>query len=314
MLFGIIWYNKFMISTYKYHGTTWIDLESPTEDELLHVISEYKVPENLIDELVKETLLSKVDNYKDMIYLILHFPRIHNEKRMPDLEIDFILGRDFIITVHYEFSNALYDFARNLEVEVMLEKENKNTHAGHLFHSIIIEAYKQAGHKLDDIYQLMEEIKDKIFKGHEDKMVNDISHLSRKILDFKQAMRFHDGVLSSFEKVSVKMYGDEYLSSVESMRAEHRKLVGILDGHREMLLDLRETNDSLLSAKTNKTMRILTIMSFTTFPLTLIATMLAMITHVSVINTVEQYAYIMLVIMLVGILIILHFKKRRWLL
>lgn len=303
-----------MISSYKYQGITWVDLESPTEDELLHVISEYNVPENLLNELVTETLLSKVESYKDMVYLILHFPRIHNEKRMPDLEIDFILGKDFMITVHYEFSNAIYDFSRNLEVEAMLSKPMYFGHAGHLFHALIAECYKQAGSKLDDIYAMLEIIKQNIFSGSEDKMVTDLSHLNRKMLDFKQALRFHDGVLKSFEKPGMRLYGEDYLQYIESMKSEEHKVSGILDGHREMLLDLRETNDSLLSAKTNKTMRILTIMSFTTFPLTLFATMLAMITHVNVVNTFEQFSYIVGAILLVGILIILHFKKRKWLL
>ncbi len=303
-----------MISTYKYQGVTWVDLESPTEDELLHVIGEYNVPESLLNELVNETILSKVDAYKDMIYLILHFPRIHNEKRMPDLEIDFILGKDFLITVHYEFSNAIHDFARNLEVEAMLSRPLPVSHAGHLFHALITECYKQAAGKLDDIYQMLEEIKTKIFSGHEDKMVTDLSHLNRKMLDFKQALRFHEGVLHSFEKTSSKLYGEEFIPYVELMRNDYHKISGILDGHREMLVDLRETNDSLLSAKTNKTMRILTIMSFTTFPLTLFATMLAMITHVTVVETFEQFIYIAAALLLIGILIILHFKKRKWLL
>lgn len=303
-----------MISVYKYHGTTWIDLESPSPDELMHVVSEYQVPENLIEQLSTETLLSKVEDYKNMIYLILHFPRIHNEKKMPDLEIDFILGKDFIITVHYEFSNAIYDFARNLEVDVMLEKENKSLHAGNLFYSIIMEAYRKSNHKLDDVYQMMENIKEQIFSGQEDKMVNDISHLSRKILDFKQAMRFHDGIFASLAKSATKLYGDDYLNSVDSMRAEHHKLVGVLDGHREMLLDLRNTNDSLLSAKTNKTMRILTIMSFTTFPLMLIVAMLEMVTDINLITKSSQYFYIILGVLIMGILITLRFKKKRWLL
>jgi magnesium transporter len=303
-----------MISVYKYHGTTWVDLESPTENELMHVVSEYQIPESLIEQLSRETLLSKVEDYDNMIYLILHFPRIHNEKKMPDLEIDFILGKDFIITVHYEFSNAIYDFARNLEVDVMLEKENKSLHAGYLFCSIIMEAYHKSNQKLDDVYQLMENIKDKIFSGQEDKMVNDISHLSRKILDFKQAMRFHDGIFTSLAKSGSKIYGENYSNSIDSLRAEHHKLVGMLDGHREMLLDLRNTNDSLLSAKTNKTMRILTVMSFATFPLMLIIAMLEMVTDISLITTINQYFYIILAVIVIGILIIIHFKKKRWLL
>jgi len=261
-----------MISTYTYQDVTWVDLESPTEEELLHVLGEYNVPEILLNDLMTETLLSRVDTYKEMLYLVLHFPRIHNEKKMPDLEIDFIVGKNFLITVHYEFSNALHDFAKQLEVQVMLSHHLPGNHAGYLFHAILTEAYRQAGGKLNDLYQMMEHVKEQIFNGHEDRMVNDLSHINRKILDFRQAMRFHGSILDSYERASLKIFGADYAPYIADMRSEYHKIIGILEGHRDLLIDLRETNDSLLSAKTNKTMRILTIMSFTTFPLTLIAT------------------------------------------
>lgn len=303
-----------MISTYKYQGVTWLDLSSPTEEELLHVLDEFNAPEALVNDLIKETLLSKVDTYNEMIYLVLHFPRIHNEKKMPDLEIDFILGKDFLITVHYEFSNAIHDFSKQIEVEAMLSRNISGTHAGIIFHNFIVEAYHQAGSKLNDLYQMMEHVKTQIFSGHEDTMVNEISVINRKILDFRQAMRFHHSILESFERASLKIFGENYLPYVVNMRSEYNKLVGVLEGHRELLIDLRETNDSLLSAKTNKTMRILTIMSFTTFPLTLVATLIAMITDVSVIKTFSQFMYISVVLLLIGSLILLHFKRRGWLL
>lgn len=303
-----------MLSTYKYQGVTWVDLEAPTEEELTHVLEEYNVPEVLLNDLMTETLLSRVDTYKEMIYLVLHFPRIHNEKKMPDLEVDFIVGKDFLITVHYEFSNAIHDFAKQIEVEVMLSHKITGTHAGHLFHSLIMESYKQASSKLNDLYQMMEHVKDQIFDGHEDRMVTELSLINRKVLDFRQAIRFHSGILDSFERPSFKLFGEEYLHYISSMRSEYHKIIGILEGHRDLLVDLRETNDSLLSAKTNKTMRILTIMSFTTFPLTLIATLIAMITDVAVIRTFTQFAYISGVILLTGVLILLHFRNRKWLL
>ncbi len=303
-----------MLSTYKYQGVTWIDLETPTEDELLHVLSQYNVPEYLTEELVTETILSKVNTYENMVYLVLHFPRVHNEKRMPDLEIDFIIGKDFLITVHYEFSNAIHDFTRNLELELILNKNLPVKHAGHVFQAIINESYKQANHKLDDLYQMLEGVKEQIYKGHEDRMVIELSEVNRKILDFKQALRFHDAIFKSLDKPTVQIFNEEFTISIESMRGELHKISSILDGHKELLLDLRETNDSLLSAKTNKTMRILTIMSFTTFPLTLVATMIAMITNVHIIETPEQFIYIAVSLLLIGTLIILHFKHKKWLL
>lgn len=146
------------------------------------------------------------------------------------------------------------------------------------------------------------------------KWLQESSLINRKVLDFKQAVRFHTGVLDSLERASVKIFGEDYSHYIGAMRSEYYKIIGILEGHRDLLVDLRETNDSLLSAKTNKTMRILTIMSFTTFPLTLIATLIAMITDVAIVRTFTQFAYISGILLLTGVLILLHFKNRKWLL
>lgn len=301
-----------MISTYKYQGLTWVDLESPREDEILHVLSEFGVPEHLAYELSSKTILSKVETYQNMAYLVLHFPRRHSEKNMPDLEIDFIIGRDFIITAHYEFSNTLHNFAKNLEVEVMLSERSRAPHAGYLFHAIILEAYKQAGHKLDDLYQMLEGAKEEIFNNQEDRMVGELSKINREILDFKQALRFHDGIFQSLERVSTQLFGAEFQAEIESLRSELQKISGILDGHRELLSNMRETNDSLLAAKTNKTMRILTVMSFTTFPLVLFATIVLIAVDMGLMHTPQQFAYSVLLTLLLGLFILLHFKHRKW--
>src|SRR3990167_2787899 len=76
---------------------------------------------------------SKVDLYPDMIYLILHFPCIsHKHKKATEMEVDFVIGHDFIITTHYEHSDALHEFAKSFEVTSMLEKTNIGEHAGYL--------------------------------------------------------------------------------------------------------------------------------------------------------------------------------------
>lgn len=302
-----------MISTYKYNGVTWIDLESPTEEELLHIFSEYAVPEILLRDLITESLLSKVDVYKDMMYLVLHFPRIHNEKKMPDLEIDFILGKEFLITVHYEPSNALHDFSQKLEVEAMLQKSLDIRHAGHLFHAILEEAYSQSNDKLDIIYQMLEQAKLKIFNGKEDSMVSELSRINRKILDFRQALRFHSGILDSLESAGILFFGEEYKNNTQSLKNRYHKLVGILEGHHEMLNSLSRTNDSLLSSKTNQTMRFLTIMSFVTFPLSLLATIFGIAANMGLLHTKEQLLYIVCIIFLLGALMLIYFKHKKWL-
>jgi len=87
-----------------------------------------------------------------------------------------------------------------------------------------------------------------------------------------------------------------------------------LESNKEVVTDLRETNDSLFSAKTNTIMKNLTIMSFLTFPLALMVGILDMDTSSNPLSGSTHQFWIVLGIMGVSIVfILLFFKHRRWL-
>jgi magnesium transporter len=84
-----------MISRYSAHGLTWIDLESPTKDELDLIGEEFAIPSFVRQEMVESTLRSKVDLYPQFLYLVLHFPVISpGAPKNSDQEVDFIIGKE----------------------------------------------------------------------------------------------------------------------------------------------------------------------------------------------------------------------------
>src|SRR3989338_9879887 len=170
-----------MISKYTYKKLTWVDMESPTKEEILHISDEFPMPHPIGEELAFSSVRSKVDLYPDMIYLILHFPCIsHKHKKATEMEVDFVIGHDFIITTHYEHSDALHEFAKSFEVTSMLEKTNIGEHAGYLFFHIIKHLYKNSLNELEDINAKMREIENNIFDGQEKDMLLAISNTKRK--------------------------------------------------------------------------------------------------------------------------------------
>jgi len=92
-----------MINKYKHKDVDWIDLENPTPDEVREVVDKYNIDPIVGNELLSPTLRPHVDRYSDYIYMILHFPvaydtdgKSHEIKEIE--EVDFIIGKDFIIT------------------------------------------------------------------------------------------------------------------------------------------------------------------------------------------------------------------------
>ncbi len=303
-----------MISKYKYKNLTWVDLESPTKEEILHIKEEYELPSLVAEELFTKTTRSKVDLYHDAIYLILHFPTVsHKHGSSSESEIDFVIGKDFLITTHYEFVDPLHDFSKVFEVNSILDKSDMGTHAGFLFFYIMRELYKHTETELEEINATLMEIERNIFAGQESKMVQMISKTNRMLVDIRQAIRFHKETLQSFEEASKILLGKEFSYHASSILGEYEKVKNTLDSHKEILNELRETNDSLLSLKTTDTIKTLTIMSFVMMPLSLLAAIFSMDSNIIFIKNIHDFFSILTVMALIAFLMLLYFKRKKWL-
>lgn len=308
--------NTIMISRYTYKDLIWVDLQSPTQEEVRGLMEEFSIHPLAAEELHAPTLRPKVDLYPDFIYLILHFPIIsHKHEGGEDQEIDFIVGKKFLITTHYDLVDSLHEFSKVFEVNSILERSNIGDHAGFILFHIMKDLYKMLDRELDHIDHDFGDIEAKIFAGNERDMVSDISHLNRDLLNFKQTLRPHKEVLESFEIAGTKFFGQDFAHYLRTTVGEYYKVSTILDGHRETLLELRDTNDSLLTTKTNDIMKTLTIMSFVIMPLTFITGVFGMnaVNSMPIINSPYGFWVILIIMVVSGICLFSYFKFfRKW--
>lgn len=299
-----------MINTYTHNGITWIDLESPDKDEIRTIVERYNIHPLVGNELLVPTQHPKVDLYGDFVYLVLHFPATsHQHAHKNRQEIDFILSEKLLITTHYDLIDPLHEFSKVFEVNTLLDKSTMGNHAGFIFFYIIRELYKDLARQLDSIEATLRHIESNIFSGREQDMVEKISKVNHDLLTFKQSIRFHKGIWESFEIAGMKLFGDDFFYYLRSISGEYYKIASILEGHKDTLLDLRDTNDSLLATKTNSIMQVLTVMAFLVLPPSLVAGLFNM----QVINLPQVGFWSVLVFMaiLVGALFLM-FKWKKW--
>jgi len=251
-----------MISRYTHGGLSWIDLESPSREELLHLSEEFGFSKLVEEELFSNTLRSKVDLYDSFIYLILHFP-VYNKKnkQRSDQELDFIIGKNFIVTVRYELIEPISEFAGLFENIESLDQNKKISDSGIMFMEMMKKLYKASSKELEEIASRIPEIENNIFNDKEEAMVKIISQTNRRLLDFKQAIRFHGDILRSYEAASKHFFGDSYSYYATVIMSEFNKLNNVFEGHHDMLKELQRTNDSLLTSKSNHILRRLSVVS-----------------------------------------------------
>lgn len=304
-----------MITKHNCGKVTWIDIENPTKEDIATIKKEYKIHPIVAEELLSPTLRPKVEHYNEHLYIILHFPTVIKPRGgKTEQEIDFIIGRDFIITVHYQSIKVLNEYAKILDIDRVIGRCSElDIHAGFVFYRIIENIYEKIADQLSIIKKDLKEIEDKIFNGEERKMVEEISETGRKLLDFRIATRPHRDVLESFEKVGKDFFGKDFSFYLGSIVGEYYRIYSMLEGSRETLEELRNTNDSLLNTKSNDIMRTLTILAFVTFPLSLFASLFGMNTRNLPIVGHPQDFWIIIAIMFALVTFFFGiFKYKKW--
>lgn len=290
---------------------TWIDMVAPTHTELRQVMQEFDLNPTIVEELTSPSTKAKVERQGDCLYLVLHFPALRTHGRA-EQEIDFVLGKHYLITVRYENIDPLHLFAKSFEVNTVLGQGHH--HGGHLFVSMVRSIYKALTSECENLAGKLDDIEEMIFRGREREMVARISHAARIVHDFRRVLAPHQEMLASLEAPGERLFGVAFSYHVRSVLGEEARVRRTLEHLREWLYELRMTNDSLLSLKQNEVMKNLTIMAFMTFPLTLLVAVFTIpAEHTPIVGMQYDFWIILGILLAAGCGFILFFKYKKWL-
>ena len=274
-------------------------------------MQEFSIDAAVAEEIIAPSPKPRIDLYPTFLYLILHFPAIrHSHSRDSAQEVDFIVSKNVLITVRYDTIDAIDEFAKEFEVNTILKKSAIGEHAGFLFYLLVSKLYRALLRELENMESALNAIEGRIFGGDERAMVEELSLASREIIDFRRAVSYHDEILETLRAAGVLFFGKQFAYYLRSIKGEYRRVWDALEGKREYLQELRDTNDSILSAKQNEVMKTFTILAFVTFPLALIAEIFGF----SPLATHPYAFYYIAGVILIGIVIMtFYFKHKRWL-
>ncbi len=306
-----------MITTYTYKDLTWFDVESPSQDDVSSLVKKFSLHPLVGEELLSPTKKSRVDFYKDYLFLVLHIPirtKSAGKYIVVEKEVDFVIGNKFIITSRNEIVEPIHSFSKFFETNSIIDKSGIGEHAGIIFYHMLKGIYRHMSEDLENIKDALSDSEEHIFLGHERKIVEVLSELSRELIDFKQTSRLHKEVLESFVTIPDGFFDKSFTHYLEDLRSEYASIHEQITNNRELLNDLRDTNDSLLSTKQNENTKLFSILAFVTFP---IMVLLALFTlpssHTPIIGNTYDWEIILGIVIIAALSMFYFFRKKGWL-
>lgn len=300
-----------MINQHDIYGIPWVDLENPTIEEIHTIINDFNINESSALELVHPSLRAKAVRNDDHLFFVLHFPDHPAQKSGGSIEIDFIVHKNYIITSRYVQIDTLLAFEKKHTLSS--KSPVLNIHGGTIFGLMINDLYDGLIDELSLIKKDISELENRIFGETDSSISKVLINLHRKLLDCKSALRFHHEILTSFERESLILFGQDFDTTIQSIMPRYYHLTTLMETSREMVQELQQTYDSLLTNRTNEIMRTLTLMSFVTFPLSLIAIILFDPASPHIFHGEFGFEIVIGVLFLIFLLMMIYFKKKKWL-
>lgn len=253
-----------MIFRYQYRGGVWIDLEQPTEDEIQQIAHEFSINERIEAEIVSPTPAPIVIGDDSHTLMVLHFPA-HNAENdeAENQEIDFLVGKRFIVTVRYTVIEPLHLLKKLFETrDLVAGRESVTTDI--LLEVLFAHLYASIRDYTNHIANRLEYIEKDMFDGHERRTVRSISSISREFLHLEAALANHEEPLNRFLKTLTQheFFDASFNERAERILAERAQVMHFVKTHRAVAIEMRETNTALLEARQNEIMKTLTIVTF----------------------------------------------------
>jgi len=292
---------------------TWVNIERATEKETEYLAQNYSFHPLDLDDCLSRIQRPKIDEYKDYLFLVFHFPVFHKEARVTTpSQVSVFIGQNYLITLHKGELKPLVKLFKECQIDEESRQENFSQGPSYLLYRIIDRLVDYCLPILNKIGDNIEEAEDRIFSDRMRGAIKEISTLRRDVISFRRIIWPMRAVVGSLEprvrrftKTDLAVYFGDMVDHVD-------KIWDGLDEYKEIIEGLNDTHDSLANNRTNEVMRILTIVATIFFPITLVASIWGM--NIPLPFRQSSYGLVYIILIMLGIIggMLYFFRRRHW--
>ncbi len=301
--------------TLQHGATTWLDLISPSADDVAALQARYPHfhPLNL-EDIRSRIERPKLDQDDDYLFLVMHFPQWDSQGEVSRAsEVDFFVGRDYVVTVHNGSLKPLMRSFQHCQAEDAARAELLGRGGTHAFYTLLDQLVDYIFPIMSKVDRRVEAIGDALFESNAKRTIREIALLRRDIISLRRIIRAQIPIVQKLEAVQHPILHaemEEYFGDI----ADHLfKLRDIAEENFEVINSFAEAADTLASYRINEVMRILTVISVIMLPLTLISSIYGMNIDLPFADDPNAFMLTAVIMILVALLMLLIFRLRHWL-
>ena len=292
--------------------TLWVDLNSPTPEESRQILAHtFKFHPLAVEDAMSEIHHPKVEAYEGYLYLILHGIAFeHHEHRFVTRDVDFFLGRNYLVTVHDGRSRSIAKLRELCDKHQRILAEGP---VGVLYRVVdaMVDHYRP---EIEAMEKRIDAMEHEAVLGSRDSLVRHILALKRDLSSLRRVVIPERDAVGRLARREFPLITDEM---AYRFRDVYDHLVRIADESimfQDRVTGILEAHLSTVSNRLNQIVKVLTVMSTIFLPLTVFTGMWGMNIDLPRFpgSDAAQFWWVGGIMALISAIMLALFRSRHW--
>ncbi len=288
----------------------WLDLEAATPQEAESLSRDFHFHPLAVEDCISETLLPKIDDYGDYIFLVLHGSRPITDRTFATAEMNFFLGPRYLVSYHDEPSRSI----SRAKERCLRTGPSITRGVDFLLHEILDGMVDNYFPVLDQFDSMIDRIEEEVFARPDRETLNKIFSLKKEIMHLRRVASPQREILNRLSRDPFPVISAKAAVYFRDVYDHLARITDLAESYRDMVTSALEAYLSVVSNRLNEIMKLLTVFTATLMPLTVITGIYGMnFVNIPELHTQYGYFIILAVMAMVSIGMLLFFRKKKWL-
>ncbi len=294
--------------------TTWIDMEGIYDVGVIENLGRcYGFHPLVLEDILNTDQRPKVEDYDSYLYIVLRMLYLnHKNGKVVTEQTSVILGQKFVLSFQEGFKGDVFDHVRE---RIRSGKGRiRALGADYLAYCLIDAVVDGYFSVLEKMGEDIEAIEGELVLKPMPHTLQKLHHLKRDVIFLRKATWPLREVVSSLERGDSSLVEESTRTYLRDVYDHTIQVIDTIETYRDMLSGMLDIYLSSVSNRLNEVMKVLTVIATIFMPLTFIAGVYGMnFMYMPELKWRWGYPLILFLMLAVGILMLLHFKRKKWL-
>lgn len=336
------------IPTVTHSGLSFINLNKPTDTDLKFLNKNFGFSMLNLEDYLYKTQIPKIETYKDYSLLVMDipyiqqtaklrkekpaskpffipnaisnrvslpiFPKAPRKKRISVGEVDFFIGKDYVVVLHDETTPQIDELFEMCKITSKHREELMGKGPVYLLYRIIDILVDASFSYIEDITTTIDYIDRQLEESSSASVIEDISMTRRNIVVFETMIKPALSIFADLEKGKYTKLNGEMMPYWSNILDHLQKIWERLEDNKELIQGISSSHESILSNRSNELVKFLTVITSISFPFVIINNLYSMNVR-GLPYATEPWIVVVLFLLIAsgGVAIVSYFKYRDWL-